>query len=374
VSIDDFALRRRHRYGTVIIDAVTHRRIDVLPDRRPEPVAAWLNAHPGIDVVVRDGSTTYAEAIRRAAPGAMQASDRWHLWHGLAQAVERVVVAHSGCWSTVAPKYRQVKGGTTTTTLQRWHAVHDLLDRGVGLLDCARRLNLSLNTVKRYARAHEPDRLRRPPQYRPCLVDPYRDHSRTRRAADPGVPVLQLFDEIKALGYTGGLNLLYRYINQGWLNSDRITLSPKRVASWILTRPADLPDTRRAHLEEITAACPEMTALTDLVREFAQLLTERRGSDLDSWIKQVREASLTEIHPFLTGLEQDHDAAVAGLTLPYSNGPVERRTATFLRNHDGDPDQPTRSAITDAGSAGNCTSNSRTSGSNSSNAEGPDTR
>ncbi|WP_413754674.1 transposase [Streptomyces sp. R-74717] len=27
--------------------------------------------------------------------------------------------------------------------------------------------------------------------------------------------------------------------------------------------------------------------------------------------------------PFLTGLEQDHDAAVAGLTLPYNNGPTE---------------------------------------------------
>lgn len=183
---------------------------------------------------------------------------------------------------------------------------------------------MSLNTVKRYARAPEPQRLRRPPQYRPCLVDPYRDHLRARRAADPGVPVLQLFAEIKVLGYAGGLNLLYRYVNQGRLDGDRIAISPKRVASWILTRPADLPDPRRAHLDEIAAACPEMTALVDLVREFAQLMTERRGSDLDSWVKQVREAGLTEFNPFLTGLDQDHDAAVAGLTLPYTNGPCER--------------------------------------------------
>ncbi|MFF2808203.1 transposase [Streptomyces sp. NPDC058000] len=27
--------------------------------------------------------------------------------------------------------------------------------------------------------------------------------------------------------------------------------------------------------------------------------------------------------PFLNGLDQDHDAAIAGLTLPYSNGPTE---------------------------------------------------
>ncbi|MGW5217356.1 transposase [Nocardia sp. NPDC004085] len=52
-------------------------------------------------------------------------------------------------------------------------------------------------------------------------------------------------------------------------------------------------------------------------------LAQRRGSDLDGWMKQVREAGLIELDPFLRGLDQDHDAAVAGLTVPYSNGPIE---------------------------------------------------
>ncbi len=91
--------------------------------------------------------------------------------------------------------------------------------------------------MKRYSRVPEPQRLRRPPQYRACLVDPYRDHLRARRAAEPGVPVLRLLAEITALGYTGGQNLLYRYINQARLDGDRITPSPRRVTRWILTRP-----------------------------------------------------------------------------------------------------------------------------------------
>ena len=113
------------------------------------------------------------------------------------------------------------------TTLKRWHAVHDVLDRGVGLLDCSRRLGLALNTVKRYARAPEPDRLRRPPQYRASIVDPYRDHLRNRRANEPGLSVLQLFDEITALGYTGSLNLLHKYLNQGREQDDRIMPPPR---------------------------------------------------------------------------------------------------------------------------------------------------
>jgi transposase len=321
VSVDDFALRRRHRYATIVIDPVTHDRIDVLADRKADTLAAWLRKHPNVQVVVRDGSTTYAEAIRRALPTAVQASDRWHLWHGLTRAVEAAVAAHSRCWANAGPKRQELT--REKTTLQRWHAVHELLDQGVGLLDCSRRLGLSLNTVKRYARAAEPDRMRRPPQYRACLVDPYRNHLRARRAAEPGVPVLQLFGEIKALGYTGSLNLLYKYLNQGRLAGDRIAPSPRRLTSWIMTRPTNLSDTRRAQLGELVAACPEMTALAGLVYEFAQLMADRRGTDLDCWIKQVREAGLPELEPFLRGLDQDHAAAVAGLTLPYSNGPIE---------------------------------------------------
>ncbi|MRH88578.1 hypothetical protein GFY24_14170 [Nocardia sp. SYP-A9097] len=192
-----------------------------------------------------------------------------------------------------------------TTTLQRWHAVHNLLSQGVGLLDCSRRLGLGLNTVKRYARVPEPDRLRRPPQYRACLVDPYRDHLRTRRATEPGVPVAHLFAELKTLGYTGSLNLLHKYLNQGRHVRDRILPLPRRLTSWLMTRPADLPDQQRTHLDELLAVCPELTALAQLVHEFAQIMANRRGAEIDRWVEHVRKAGLAELEPFLTGVDQD---------------------------------------------------------------------
>jgi hypothetical protein len=101
IGVDDFALHRCHRYATVIIDAETHARIDVLPDRTADTPEARLREHPDIEIVCRDGSGTYAEAIRRALPHATQVGDRWHLWHNLCEAAPSEVKAHSTCWATV---------------------------------------------------------------------------------------------------------------------------------------------------------------------------------------------------------------------------------------------------------------------------------
>ncbi|MEW1660773.1 ISL3 family transposase [Streptomyces sp. NPDC093707] len=324
IGVDDFALRRRHRYATVIIDAETHERIDVLPGRTADTLQAWLSEHPGIEIVCRDGSATYAEAIRRALPDAVQVEDRWHVWHNLCEAALSEVKAHSACWATVldAPIYA---GPRAQTTLERRHQVHGLLDQGVSLLECARRLQLALNTVKRYARADRPERMLRVPKYRASLADPYREHLRKRRAEDPGVPVKHLFEEIKALGFTGCLNLLHKYINQGRADADRSHISPRRLARMLLTRPDNLKVEQHELLAKLTAACPEMTQLATGIRDFAPLLTPHadNADALTRWIAQVRAADLPHLHAFTRGLDRDLDAVIAGLTLPYSNGPTE---------------------------------------------------
>jgi transposase len=209
--------------------------------------------------------------------------------------------------------------------LERWQQIHGLLAAGTGLRECARRLDLSISTVRRYARAGQPERLQRARQYRPTLVDPYRGHLRRRRAEDPTVPVLQLLREIRELGYQGSRTLLVQHISQGRIEADRPHLSPRRAARLLLTRPSSLSAGQRETLAGLAAACPEMTALAGLVRSFAALLTpdSRNARRLQKWITAARAAKLPRVHAFTRGLDLDSHAATAALTLPHHNGRTE---------------------------------------------------
>jgi transposase len=322
IGIDDFALRRGLVYATVLIDAETGRRVDVLKGRTADVVGEWLREHPGVEVVTRDGSGAYGEAVRSALPDAVQCGDRWHLWHLLGEAAAKEVAAHSACWAEGAPL---PEGKRAETTRERWQQVHDLRSKGVGLLDCSRRLGLALNTVKRYDRADAPERLRRAAQYRPTLVDPYRDYLRKRRAEEPGVPVQQLLREIRERGYPGSSNLLVRYLNQGRADAERPHIAPRKAAQILLTKPGNLTDGQRDTAARLASACPEMKALASLIGSFAAMLTPGPGNEekLQQWITDARAADLPDLHSFTRGLDLDIKAATAAVTLPHHNGRTE---------------------------------------------------
>jgi transposase len=72
VGIDDWALRRNHRYATIVCDLKRRQIVTLLPDRESATVEAWLSDHPEVRILARDRGGGYGEAAAKAAPHVLQ--------------------------------------------------------------------------------------------------------------------------------------------------------------------------------------------------------------------------------------------------------------------------------------------------------------
>ena len=110
-----------------------------------------------------------------------------------------------------------------------------------------------------------------------------------------------------------------------------------------MTRPADLTEHERGHLKDLLAAYPNMTTLAEHVRTFAELLTSRRGADLDGGMTShdviVHSVAATTTRTGLS-VHAELDTTTyypTGVKIPDAQMNALRDTGT-LRRHDWHPE------------------------------------
>ncbi len=161
LGVDEFALRRGRRYGTILVDAEAHRIVDLLEDPSADALVDWLGNHPGAQVICRDRDGVYASAARRGAPDALQVADRWHLVHNLADALERFAVRVLAAlrkelkaeeFTDGAPPPPELPppvapGRLIARNAQRHAEIHELMAQGLTVSAIARGVRLDRNTA-----------------------------------------------------------------------------------------------------------------------------------------------------------------------------------------------------------------------------------
>ena len=171
----------------------TGKVIDLLPDRSVDSTAAWLRAHPGIEIVSRDRASLYAEAASKAVPHAVQMADRWHLLRNLTEALMSVLAPHHrvmeqaarAAFAKTAPptaepapcspaltRAQHTKQQRRNRRLDRCESVMELVRNGMSQREISQRLGVDRRTVRRWTRASGfPERK---PVYRRSAIDEYR--------------------------------------------------------------------------------------------------------------------------------------------------------------------------------------------------------
>ncbi len=97
-----------------------------------------------------------------------------------------------------------------------------------------------------------------------------------------------------------------------------------RNAVWLFIRdPKKFTLQEQEQLALIRAASASAEAAYGLVQDFLTMVHKREGERLDAWIEAAQASQVPELHHFVNGILKDKDAVMAGLTLAYSNGPVE---------------------------------------------------
>ncbi len=280
-------------------------RVDLLPDREADTLADWLRAHPGVEVICRDRSGAYAEGARAGAPDAIQVADRWHLWHNLAEAVEKTVIACRHDLAepepdlTVEPEpaaaapvgCAPAENRLMTRTRERYAAVQQLLGEGMSISAICRTQRLDRKTVQRFARAATVDELLVKARNRGSLLDPFKPYLNQRFNAGH-TDAARLTEEITAMGYRGSDKTVRRYLHPFRATMIAPPAKPvpptvRKVTGWLTRRPEDLTESQTLRLKNILARSPVLQSTYDLVRGFAEILTNRRGHRLDKWIDQV---------------------------------------------------------------------------------------
>jgi transposase len=355
IGVDDWAWRKGHRYGSIVVDLETRRPIEILADRSADSFASWLKSHPTVQLISRDRAEAYADGARRGAPGATQVADRFHILCNLTSAVERVLETKRAELSKACePEEVETQPPAAIETppkmtvaqerskksrddrLDRYSKIIELHKQGMSDRAIGRVLHIGRKTVGRFLRAGQfPERAKSRRQG--PRVNKFRDYLQ-RRWVEGCHNATKLWREIQSQGYVGGRSMVATLVSTFRTPGTKYhrqhsrppaskpkqrPLSPRQAAMLIARNPETLDDGEKQLIIRLEKDCPVVEFLRPLVRSFSEVLLGKEAIALQPWIDQANASGFPAIKNFCDGLIRDRAAVTAAISLKWSNGQVE---------------------------------------------------
>ena len=350
VGVDDWAWRRGHHYGTIVVDLEKNDVIDLLPDRDADTLARWMQAHPGIEIIARDRAGAYADGCRRGAPSALQVTDRWHLLKNLSEAFVSILdrfttrvrtltrqLNASTVLSEISETVRVVpeEAQTVVRSVSRerreilFNEALALKAEGHSIQANATTIGVERKTVRRwFQRGHAPTWKRTAPT-RSILV-PYTSHLE-KRWSEGRRNSRQLWRELLEQGFTGQYGTVRKWVTARQGISTKPVSSAhvapplgRRLACLLLAEDPLSAGQQGLLVPALLKAEPHLAVTLCWLRKMQPLLCKKSDTSTRGDLKALlEEGKTTLLSRLIPALERDAAAIEASLVTPWTTSPVE---------------------------------------------------
>ena len=391
VGIDDFAIKKRHTYGTIMINHQNKKIVDMIPSRDTSDLNLWFKNLINLSSISRDGSLTYKNAIDISFKKINQISDRFHLIKSLSEAV---------C-NEIKTNYNKVLVGTKEfsykekiSILERYNKCKKDIETGINISNACINNKIYINLFKKIDKMTDNDKnqyfakkdkldikIEENQKRKKDLIKQVRDSysscksiSKVSKIFDIDRKTIKnylnddyvsnlfsddktkgtksklldyeniileglnnsesqknIFLKLKDAGYDGTYSNLRMYIRKikkkGKLTVDIFV--EKRDILNLLFHKRNNELFPKEYLNIAFNKYPKIKKVITIFHEFKSILLKIKNKKyLEKWIIKANNLNSQYLNSFIKGLQRDYDAVINALLFKESNGIVESKVNT----------------------------------------------
>lgn len=349
-------MRKRYKYGTVIIDADIHEVIDLINSRITEEVEECLRKYPNIKEISRDGGSIYKSAGAKAHPNAIQVSDRFHIIESLEKCIVNIlkkqlnkIIVFGADKEKYNDSLKELDLGVARTYAERARQ-KEKRDQKIETIENAKRiysecknykevsrqLGISEPTAQKYVKCEEPgDCLYKSVEHKNRLTKIY--ENTIKELDKKGYSGHKIYAIIKKDGYIGCHSNVKDYLRRLHRENKKLEeveekLERKYVEKAVfkgideiieITNKKENKDLK-VLFDKVMKEYPTVGNVFNLLSVFKKMMfVDKDSTKLDNWIEEAKKLNIQTLDEFTNGIVADIDAVKNGIKYNSNNGLAE---------------------------------------------------